>query len=155
MAHLLAPLETNAELPVFFNVNGVVGASPAENRREDVLLVQFLFKMVADRPPVNMIPEHRAIMRAVNVTGTCDSATIEAIKLVQTKKKAVNPGIIIDGRVSSAKGGYSYSGNAAWTIAIINDLAQDNNTDVWPRIDMAAGCPQELKDMVKRQVVGV
>lgn len=155
MAHLLAPLETNAELPVFFNVNGVVGASPAENRREDVLLVQFLFKMIADRPPVNMTPEQRSIMGAVKVTGHCDAATIDAIRLVQTRKKTANPGIVVDGRVSSAKGGYSYSGNAAWTIAIINDLAQDNNTDVWPRIDMAAGCPQELKDMVKRQVVGV
>ena len=141
MAHLLAPLETNAELPVFFNVSGVVGSTPAENKREDVMLVQFLFKMIADRPPANMTPEHRAIMRAVNVTGICDDATVEAIRLVQTKKKAVNPGIIVDGRVSSAKGSYAYSGGGTWTIAIINDLA--------------LGCPPELKDMVRRQVVGV
>ena len=155
MAHIVAPLATHPELPVFFNVNGVVGAAPAENRREDVLLVQYLFKMIADKPPALMTSEQRAIMRAVNMTGTCDQATINAIRLVQSKKKEKNPSVVVGGRVSPARSGYSYSGGAVWTIAVINDLAQDMNTDVWPRIDLAQGCPPELAQMVKRQVVGV
>lgn len=50
MAHLLAPQPPHPELPVFFNVDGVVGAPPADNRREDVMLVQFALKMIADSP---------------------------------------------------------------------------------------------------------
>ena len=155
MAHMLAPLNTNPELPVFYNVDGVVGAAPAENRREDVLLVQFTFKAIADKPSNNMTQDEIAVMKAVNVTGTCDTATINAIRVVQKKKKESSPGVVIDGRVSPAKGTYTYSGSAAWTIAVLNNLLQDRNLDVWPRIDMIASCPAELKAMVKRACVGV
>ena len=47
MAHLLAPQQSKPTLPVFFNVDGVVGAAPAVNNREDVLLVQFAFTVMA------------------------------------------------------------------------------------------------------------
>lgn len=155
MANLVAPLQANPELPVFFNVDGVVGASPAENRREDVLLVQFILKSVGEKPQDQMTADEKAVFKAVNVTGICDAATINAIKLVQRKKNAVNKSIVVDGRVSPARGGYNYSGNGTWTIAIINDLMQDKNTDVWPRIDLMPTCPPEVKAMVKRAVVGV
>ena len=155
MAHLLAPLQTNPELPVFYNVDDTVGAAPAMNRREDVLLVQFIFKALADKPSDNMTADEIARVKAVQVTGICDAATIEAIKMVQKKKKLSNASTVVDGRVSSAQGKYTYSGNAAWTIAVLNNLLQDRNVDVWPRLDMIKDCPQELKDMVKRQVVGV
>lgn len=155
MAHLLAPLQTNPELPVFFNVDAAVGAAPAQNRREDVLLVQFCLRSIGEKPPDKMNAQEIAAMRAVNVTGICDAATINAIRVVQTKKRQADPSVVVDGRVSPAQGGYTYSGNAPWTIAVINNLFQDKNTDVWPRIDMIPGCPNELKDMVKRAVVGV
>lgn len=155
MAHMLAPLQTNPELPVFYNVDDVVGAAPAMNRREDVLLVQFIFKALGDKPSDNMTGEEIAKVKAVTVNGICDAATIEAIRMVQKKKKGGNPATVVDGRVSPARSGYTYSGNAAWTIAVLNNLLQDRNTDVWPRIDLIKDCPQELKEMVKRQVVGV
>ena len=50
MAHLVAPQAALAELPVFFNVDGVVGALPAENRTEDVLFVQFAFQVIVRTP---------------------------------------------------------------------------------------------------------
>jgi hypothetical protein len=155
MANLVAPLQANPELPVFFNVDGVVGAAPAANNREDVMLVQFILKSIGEKPQDQMTPDEKAVFQAVNVTGVCDAATINAIKLVQRKKHSVNPGIVVDGRVSPARGGsYSYGGGV-WTIAIINDLMQDKNTDVWPRIDLMPGCPPEVRSMVKRACVGV
>ena len=155
MANLVAPLQANPELPVFFNVDGVVGAAPAANNREDVLLVQFILKSVGEKPQEKMTPEEIAVFKAVNVTGVCDAPTINAIKLVQRKKHSVNPSIVVDGRVSPARGGtYSYGGGV-WTIAIINDLMQDKNTEVWPRIDLMPNCPPEVRAMVKRACVGV
>ena len=50
MAHLLAPKPSKLTLPVFFNVDGVVGSMPAANIREDVLLVQYFFTLIAAQP---------------------------------------------------------------------------------------------------------
>ena len=71
MAHLMAPQPSSPGLPVFFNVDGVVGAAPAQNLREDVLLVQFLLS-VGSR--VNADPVAKAIHGAVKVTGVIDPA---------------------------------------------------------------------------------
>ena len=77
MAHLVAPQAALAELPVFFNVDGVVGSPPAENRTEDVLFVQFAFQVIV-RIPKTIPPEDLAVMRAVSLTGTIDPQTIAA-----------------------------------------------------------------------------
>jgi hypothetical protein len=103
MAHLLAPQPSNTELPVFFNVDGVVGASPAQNNREDVLFVQFCFQVIANNPISTTHAEVLAAAKNVQVTGKIDNATITAIRATQKNKKAV-----VDGRVSPAKGAYSY-----------------------------------------------
>lgn len=155
MAHLLAPQPPLPELPVFFNVDGVVGAPQAQNKREDVLLVQFAFKLIADSPFPGTPPRSPALLaaaKAVQVTGTIDAATINAIRVRQQDNKKINPATVVDGRVSPAKGGYRYG--AAWTIALLNDAIQDRHVDIWPRIDKIPGCPEELKQMVIRTVAG-
>ena len=44
-------------LPAFFNVDGVVGAGPATNSPEDVLLVQFFMRFALDKAGVqNLFP---------------------------------------------------------------------------------------------------
>src|SRR5262245_12259879 len=50
MAYLVAPRPSNKELPVFYNVEGAVGAQPATNLREDVLLVQFILTFIVKKP---------------------------------------------------------------------------------------------------------
>jgi hypothetical protein len=49
-ARLLAPQSPNADLPVFFNVENVVSADPAQNQREEVLLVQFALQLIGKSP---------------------------------------------------------------------------------------------------------
>lgn len=153
MAHLLAPQPPDPELPVFFNVDGVVGAAPAQNLREDVLLVQFALSKLADsRLPVRA--EMRAVLKAVRVTGAIDPETITAIREVQAMyKRGTYPGTIVDGRVSPARGGYDYGG-ACWIIVHLNNEIQSDHVNVWPRIDKIPGCPAELQKMVLRTVAG-
>jgi len=155
MAHLLAPKPAEIQLPVFYNVDGVVGARPATNNREDVLLVQFAFYLVGQNP-TTISRDVAEAARAVTVDGVVDPITINAITTLQraAKRRAGFPSKVVDGRVSPARGGYRY-GSDVWTIANLNNLMQNLYVNIWPRIDNIPGCPPELKAMVKRQVVGV
>ena len=106
MAHLVAPQPTQQPLPVFFNVDGVVGAAPAQNKREDVLLVQFICKRRAAR---DTNAARKKIYEAVQVTGTMDTATTNAIEAWQKQmREESSPGQVVDKRVSPAKGAYLY-----------------------------------------------
>ncbi len=153
MAHLFVPQPTNPSLPVFFNVDGVVGAAPAQNLREDVLLVQFYLKLIGDSPSAVSDAAVIAACKLVKVTGTIDPQTIAAIKADQTWNKKQSPSTVVDGRVSPAKG-YCYTTNSLWSIVGLNKSAQQRHKGNWPRIDKIAGCPDELKAMVVRTLVG-
>lgn len=154
MAHLFAPRPLNPELPIFFNVDGVVGAGPAANKREDVLLVQFAFKVAAGSAHQRISHDERAAFGAVNVTGVVDAATINAIRAEQNDQRRTHGTGVVDGRVSPAKGGTHYAGSA-WSISRLNNNMQDIYCDIWPRIDKIPGCPSELIQMVVREVVGI
>ncbi|MBI4523687.1 MAG: hypothetical protein HY695_07740 [Deltaproteobacteria bacterium] len=152
MVHILAPKPAEPTLPVFFNLDGVVGAPPAENRLEDVLFVQFCFRFAADHPGPSMRPETLAAFRAVQANGVCDAATINAIRLTQERIKRHSPGTVVDGRVSPARG-YSFGG-ALWTIVHYNNVLQEQTRTEWPRIDKLSGCPPALVQAVIRELVG-
>ncbi|MDH3378526.1 MAG: hypothetical protein OEQ39_16425 [Gammaproteobacteria bacterium] len=156
MAIFSAPKPPHPQLPVIFNVSGVVGAAPAKNLREDVLLVQFAFKVIADLPPRTESPEVAAAAKAVKLTGIADTATINAIRALQQFRadSKHNPSKVVDGRVSPARGGYNY-GAAIWTIANLNNMVKNRAFDIWPRIDKIPGCPVELRQLVSREVTGV
>jgi len=154
MAHLFVPQPTLIALPVFFNVDGVVGAPPAQNKREDVLLVQFAFTVIANSPNPKTDPKVLEAAKAVKLTGVADPATIAAIRTLQEASKKQSSGKVVDGRVSPAKVGYSYGGGT-WTIANLNNSMQGRNINIWPRIDKIPGCPGELKSMVIRTVAGI
>jgi hypothetical protein len=152
VAHLMSPQPSVPDLPVFFNVDGVVGAVPAENRREDVLLVQFLLKIIGDSPEATSDPAAVAACKQVKPTGVIDPATVAAITASQQSAKKNNPNVVVDGRISPAKGGYSYG--ATWTVVRLNKSAQKRHKGNWPRIDKIPGCPDELKATVTRVLVG-
>jgi hypothetical protein len=149
MAYLFAPRPSFEQLPIFYNVEAPVGAAPAANNREDVLLVQFILSFISKSPAATYTPEMIAACRAVQFTGIVDQATIKAIREYQK----LSPGWTVDGRVSPANG-YSYGANIMFTIVGLNNSLQNRTIDVWPRIDKIPGCPQELIDMTKRTVVG-
>jgi len=154
MARLLAPPTPLADLPVFFNVDDVVGAAPAQNKREDVLLVQLALKQIGDSPKQGTDANLVAACKAVQLKGTTDDATIKAIRLVQEEAKKNQPGTVVDGRVSPARGAYSY-GAGFWTIVVLNLAIRARNLGIWPRIDKITGCPNELQQMVNRTLAGV
>jgi hypothetical protein len=153
MAHLVALQPPDPELPVFFNVDAPVGAPPAQNKREDVLLVQFAFKVNADTAGPKAPPSLIAAAKAVRVTGMIDQETITAIRVLQEELKKGRKETVVDGRVSPARGAYGFGG-ALWVIVVLNNSLQNSFVDIWPRIDKIPGCPAELKQMVIRQVAG-
>lgn len=153
MAHLMAPHPSKATLPVFFNVDGVVGAAPAANKREDVLLVQFFFTLIAAQPLSVGGTEFYAAVKAVKMTGSIDPVTIAAIRAMQSEVKKHQQGTIVDGRISPAHG-YGYGGGGLFAITHLNESVQHRHVDNWPRIDRIGGCPAELKQMVVRAVQG-
>ena len=154
MAHLLAPQKSKPTLPVFFNVDGVVGKAPAANNREDVLLVQFAIATMASKPLPGASDAFYQAAKMVKVTGTIDNETINAITAMQLEVKRKDPGTIVDGRVSPSHGTYGYGGGGGCSIVTLNESVQHRNVDVWPRIDKINGCPSELKQMVVRTVQG-
>jgi hypothetical protein len=154
MAHLLVPRHGDPSIPVFFNVDEAVGAAPAANRREDVLLVQFAFHVIARWPTAHTDAAVLTAARAVQVTGVIDATTIAAIRAHQdAKRRRGGVGVVIDGRVSPARG-YAYGADAYWTIAHLNLSMRNRFMDLWPRIDKVPGCPAGLREMVLRTVAG-
>lgn len=153
MAHLFIPKPADPQLPVFFNLDGVVGASPAANLQEDVLLIQFIFSVMGANPLPTTAASMTAIFKAVSVTGSIDAQTIAAIRAEQEDRKSRTPSTVVDGRVSPAVGGYTYGGGT-YSIAQLNENLQHRNVGVWPRIDLIPGCPAGLRTMVVRTVSG-
>jgi hypothetical protein len=153
MAYFYAPKPADPNLPAFFNVNGVVGAAPAQNHREDVLLVQFAFNLIGLHPLGQTSPKVLAAAKGVRPTGVIDPETIAAIRALQENYKTKHPGQVVDGRVSPAHGGVSY-GAAVWTVCHLNGTFQIRFKDIWPRIDHIPGCPNEIQQMVRREVLG-
>lgn len=152
MAYLSAPQPPRIELPIFFNVQGVVGAAPAQNMMEDVALVQFAFETMGKNPVATSKPEFIAACKKVKVTGMIDQETIDAIRIFQAKQST--DAAIVDGRVSPAKSGYFYGPGGMYAIVAINDALQNRFKDLWPRIDKLPGCPAVLVEMVERTVGG-
>ena len=148
MAHLVASKRSSSNLPAFFNLDGDVGAQPAENHREDVLLVQFAFAAMASDPPPDTSKEFFVAAAAVRPTGNMDMATINAIKAMQIELRTLKPKVQVDGRLRPAKAEDGESD----TIIDLNESIQIRNTGVWPRIDKIAGCPMELKSLGLRAV---
>jgi hypothetical protein len=74
-----------------------VGAPPAENRREDVLLVQFIFTVIASAPLPTTDPGVLVAARAVRITGSIDDVTITAIKAQQNSNLKIETPSSTDG----------------------------------------------------------
>jgi hypothetical protein len=155
MAHLLAPQSPTPDLPVFFNVDNVVGVDPAQNLREHVLLLQFALQGIGKSPRPSTPPAVLEVAKRVQTTGKIDTQTITTIQLIQEDlKRNSNPSQVVDARVSPARDGYSY-GAGLWTIVFLNKAIQVRNGNLWPRLDKVPGCPPDLQRMVRRELVGV
>lgn len=155
MVHLVAaPPNDNSGL--LFNVDGVVGAPPALNKREDVLFVQFAIHVDRRSYTGGIVDEDQGVVSAsrdLQVTGFIDDVTIDSIREYQLRQKRYTPGTMVDGRVSPARGdNFSYGGRlgSPLTLITLNDALGSAIRVDWPRIDRIPGCPDELKETVIR-----
>jgi len=148
MVHVLAPRPPLPQLPLFFNVDGAVGANAPNSNPTDIMLVQFLIRLIGNTPD-GALAAQSALLQRVNPTGTMDQNTIAAIKAVQAAE-----GKAVDGRVSSAQG-YKYNGTY-YTIVSLNFSVRGRATfkPTWPNLDRIAGCPGQLAAAVRNALAG-
>jgi hypothetical protein len=129
---------------LIFNVDAPVGLGSAG---EDVFLVQFLIRSMAESSPASISPEIIARMKNVPLNGFADDDTVDGIMAVQERMQAKNPGTIVDGRVSPARG-EAYGPKEFWTIVTLNSTVRKNNLEKWPRLHEMKDCPDAVKNKV-------
>jgi len=146
MVHIMAPRPANDVIPVFLNVDRNVGLRLGSST-EDILLVQFLIKSIANAGLDAASPQQREILRATPLSGVVDDATDKSIRTMQTVGR--DP---VDGIVSTARG-YRYGSNF-WTIVRLSRSFAARFSNIYPRLDLAPGCPPALGQAVRRALVG-
>lgn len=140
--HVFMPREY---VHLVFNVDGKVGQN-CENHVEDVILVQYLLhKSVEKRMAADW--ERKARVLKVPMDGFCDEATVDGIKAVQENMRERNPGTVVDGIVSPARG-VAY-GEGVWIIVSLNSTVREDFPETWPRLQDFADCPSLLKAKVQ------
>lgn len=143
--HVKAPEPPDPKLPIFLNVSASVGNQAANANSDDIILVQFLLRAIAETLPAT-VPggqSRRERMLKVPLSGSIDPATIDGIRAWQEGAKEMSPGTVVDGRVSSARG-YLYGG-AMWTIVHMNAVFRAHFPRMWPRLQDHPSCPAPLK----------
>jgi hypothetical protein len=119
---VLDEINYNGRKARIMNVSQAVG--PNWGGHEDVILVKVLLEIVL----VNMRWCEPGALSSSHV-GTLDDKTKKNIKLFQQKfndtSKAMNnpQRLSVDGRVSRARGEYSWDRNRPWTIVKLNETA--------------------------------
>src|SRR5262245_62895726 len=126
MAHLLVfrkpiVLAGGVTLDYIYNVSKPIGPGQF-NQPDDVRLLQFLLKEYETRPSA----PHTPLLPLPSVSGNFDDLTAVRIYYLQVKMKKLNPGSILDGIVSPARGLiYDLRTEASWFIATLNYSLKD------------------------------
>jgi hypothetical protein len=155
---ILVSKPNEERLPIIFNVDGVVGAAPAANKPDDVVLVKSFLRMMSD-VPLNTNKDLVAACKAIEINTSSDQALIAAIKAFQedVKKFKNNPGVVVDGRVSPAKESFRYQVGIPWTIVQLNGQMKSASRfgPVWPAIHLSKLCNATLSPIAKKTIFGI
>ena len=146
MARVLAPQPPLSVLPVYFNLDSSVGNKGANSNRDDVLLVQFLLKALAQKVHTQVGRQVKPILSQTPQTGVVDQATIRSIVTFQELQKGKGNMNVVDGRVSPARG-YRHSGGF-YTIVGLNAALRQDFPKQWPRLDLIPGCPGGIAQLM-------
>jgi hypothetical protein len=133
-------LTRDPELPYFYNVDRAVGPG-CPNARDDVLLVQYLMKIVFDN-----LPNEKPPGAPLQVDGVAGEITFRYIKRVQemAKQKGVATQTV-DGRVDKAVGsGVGARTGSTYTILNLCAGYQNFRRRDYGNIGAAGDCPREL-----------
>jgi hypothetical protein len=136
----------------------VVGALPASNSPDDVVLVKAFLKKIGD-VPLDFSPEVAAACKAITVNTTSDATLVAAIKAFQNdvKTKKGNSAVVVDGRVSPANASYRYAPNVPWIIVQLNLMMKSPSRvgPVWPCVHLDSTCDASLASVAKNAIFGV
>jgi hypothetical protein len=148
--HVVAPKPADPKLPIFFNVTASVGQSGSNSNADDILLVQFFLRSIAEGVAATKPggEARRQRMLKVPFSGSADALTIDGIRAWQEGAKLDFPNTVVDGKVSVAQG-YLYGG-AMWTITHMNAAFRSTFPKIWPKLQDHALCPPALKLRVKQ-----
>jgi hypothetical protein len=147
MVHILAPVPPRPDVPLFFNLDSPVGKGAGVGDPPDVMLVQFLLRLLGEAPPPRARPPALAAWRAVDVTGRADIATAHAILALQDWA-----GLPPTGMLNMARG--YRQGGVAPEILHLNEAARRAQFDLWPNLDRFPDCPEPLARAVRRALAG-
>jgi len=144
--HVLVPKHPTSIVPIFFNIDASVGEKGQNSKQEDILLVQFLLRTIAETAKSSSpAGEARRLRIAkVPVTGACDSLTIDGIRAWQEGRHDGAAATIVDGRADSARDVF-YVKEGEWTIADLNGMFRLLFPAQWPRLQDHPKCPPQIK----------
>jgi hypothetical protein len=147
--HVVVTKPSDPKIPLFFNLDSSVGHHGQNSRPEDIQLVQFLLHQIAEGAKASRPggEARRQRMLKVPLSGNVDDATIDAIRAWQEGRKEEAATVVIDGRVSVARGTF-YAPGAEWTIADLNAIFRMLFPNIWPRLQDHPKCPALLKTRV-------
>jgi hypothetical protein len=123
----------------YYNVNYAVGYN-APNKRDDVLLVQWMLHRVFTDHPRFVRPEPRDLA----IDGWIGPQTIKWIKAFQATIRKNGRPCAFDGRVDSARKSEGSISKAPYTILWMNSNFEVANPDVFFEPSSDPDCPTEL-----------
>lgn len=144
--HVLVPKHPTSIVPIFFNIDASVGEKAQNSNPEDILLVQFLLRTLAESAtsssPTGETRRQRILK--VPVTGVCDALTVDGIRAWQEGRHDGSRATVVDGRADSARDVF-YVKDGEWTIADLNGMFRMLFPNIWPRLQDHPKCPPPIK----------
>jgi hypothetical protein len=132
----------------FYNVDAAVGRGAA-NRRDDVLLVQYMLR--ENFKLLNTFKRDPFPGGPVEVDGSAGPQTLAAILHFQKTLKKGGSSIATDGRVDPPvnEGTVGSISNTQYTILFLNLGFKDARPQDFPRLSQATDCPVEIRQRLR------
>jgi hypothetical protein len=136
----------------FYNVDMAVGPN-APNRRDDVLLVQYMLKRVYERPvykKLTLSPQQGTM----SVDGISGPITARWIRHFQSDVRTAGGSVVVDGRIDRAlPGGAASISGTEYTIFWLNDAFRGHYPEIFNNMPVHPDVPADLKAALLRSIV--
>jgi hypothetical protein len=128
---------------LYYTVHAAVGPG-APNRRDDVLLVQYLLRECFKSKKFTAAPFPGGV---VGVDGVAGQQTFAAIRHFQSVGKSQGQNMVQDGRVDPPATDTTVSSisQTVYTILNLNSVFRGYRPQDWSRLSQAPDCPAELR----------
>ncbi len=127
----------------FYNVTMAVGTN-ASNRRDDVLLVQYMLKRVYEKPTYTR-GRLSTQQGQMIVDGLCGPTTIRWIGQFQLDIQRFGANVLVDRRIDRALGGSGSISGTEYTIHLLNDAFRKHYPDIYQQMTTHSDVPVEVR----------